>query len=142
MIKLPCHSNKAAYHPELDRPVETVIKTHAFGNQQDDEFVLCIGHGQDENVVNYNNQIQNIALWLIETADGVSLDDTSSGGSWTVLYLYRKSFGSTKISYKKNDNDTRKKIQRTHSLAILHSSHTMLHFESHNQVGYVVYAKH
>jgi len=119
MTKLPYHSTNQKsyeYQPELDRPVGTIIKTHKIEAQQENkfgtEFVLTLGHGQNKNVVNYHHRIQNLALLFIETADGISLDDISNGGSWMVLYLFQKSASSkptTTTSCNLNDNDVKNK---------------------------------
>ena len=69
----------------LTTPIGTKLREY---QQGDDVFILCLAT-PDEVVKSYHNQIQKLALWFIETADGVDLGNTD-GGSWKVLYLLRQ----------------------------------------------------
>jgi len=54
------------------------------------EFIMTLADGNDPKVKEYHDQVQKLSLWFIENADGVNVSSTEGGGSWKVLYLFRK----------------------------------------------------
>jgi histone acetyltransferase 1 len=65
----------------LSRPLGRVVQTV-------ESYVLSLATAEQAN--EYHQQVQNLALWYIESADGVNLIDTKNGGYWKVLYVWKK----------------------------------------------------
>jgi histone acetyltransferase 1 len=70
-----------AVPPSLD---QTVLHEYQRNNSH---FVISVADGC--NAVQYHNQVQTLATWFIETADGVNVA-SQDGGYWKVLYLFRR----------------------------------------------------
>ena len=68
----------------LRRPMGVELKQYSVKGK---EFCISLANGQE--VVQYHNQVQRLALWYIETADHVDVSNLE-GGFWKVLYLYQK----------------------------------------------------
>lgn len=71
----------------LSSPVGQVLDTYCVGTQQ--EFCICLAKGSDPSVAAYHHQVQNWAVWFIETAENVDIASINDG-SWSVVYLFRK----------------------------------------------------
>ena len=54
------------------------------------DFCVTLAKGSDPVVREYHHQVQNLAIWFIETAENVNIASTDNGGYWKVLYLFQK----------------------------------------------------
>jgi GNAT superfamily N-acetyltransferase len=75
----------------LRQPVGKVLKTYArptIRSGGDGEFILTIADSQQ--AADYHSMVQNLAIFFIESADGVNLHQSNAGGYWKVMYLFQK----------------------------------------------------
>ena len=68
----------------LDSPIGTVLHEYQRNNTN---FVISLADGPD--AAEYHKQVQTLAMWFIETADGVDVE-SKDGGYWNVLFLFVK----------------------------------------------------
>ena len=96
MMQNECYLKKPVGIHVFDykRQVKSQSNTNKTANHNSEEssFVICLGNGSDINVSKYHDKIQSLALWFIENADNVDLSSDEGGGSWKVLYLFRKHY--------------------------------------------------
>lgn len=74
----------------LRKPIGKVVKTYTRPSNNEgapEEFTLTIA---DSEAADYHKQVQNLALFFIESADGVSLKQNNAGGHWKAMYLFQK----------------------------------------------------
>jgi histone acetyltransferase 1 len=69
----------------LENVVGTVIREYEIADRG--TFVLSLATGSE--AASYHSSVQKLALFFIETADGVDISDYSAG-FWKVLYLFQK----------------------------------------------------
>lgn len=85
-------NNKALTEGEyLRQPIGKVLKTYAraaIRGEDDDEFILTLADSQQ--AADYHSMVQNLAIFFIESADGVNLHQSNAGGYWKVMYLFQK----------------------------------------------------
>lgn len=78
----------------LPSPIGSILheyKRHSKADNSEDDatFVLTLGTGTDTKVSEFHTNIQNLALWFIESADNVDIS-SQNDGNWKVLYLFCK----------------------------------------------------
>jgi len=66
-------------------PIGKVVQEY---QRRDMDFVVSLANGTD--AAEYHEQVQKLAVWFIETADGVDLSSSEGGGYWKVLYIFCK----------------------------------------------------
>lgn len=73
----------------LRQPVGKTLKTYSrkIGNKTN-EYVLTLADSSQ--AAEYHEQVQNLALFFIESADGVKLSSNNGGGYWKAMYLFQK----------------------------------------------------
>jgi histone acetyltransferase 1 len=81
---LPTMVNEFQDDDYLDSPIGTVLREY---QRKTMDFVISLADGPD--AAEYHEQVQKLAVWFIETADGVDVE-SNDGGYWKVLYLFVK----------------------------------------------------
>eukprot|EP00804_Cyclotella_cryptica_P018352 CCRYP_015477-RA/>CCRYP_015477-RA protein AED:0.32 eAED:0.32 QI:95/1/1/1/0/0/2/122/509 len=90
-------NSKRHFH-YLDQPIGRIIKSYQRKineSKVEAKFVITIAEGTEEKASHYQESIQKLARWFIETADEVDVSGSAdrgedSCGFWSVLYLFRE----------------------------------------------------
>jgi histone acetyltransferase 1 len=101
--------NKTMHSQYLDQPIGRIVKSYLRKinkSKAEAKFVITIAEGTEKEASHYQESIQKLARWFIETADDVDLSGNADnredgGGYWSVLYLFREHSASHR-----EDNDT------------------------------------
>mmetsp|Transcript_14450 Transcript_14450/g.23905 ORF Transcript_14450/g.23905 Transcript_14450/m.23905 type:complete len:464 (+) Transcript_14450:57-1448(+) len=87
-----CTNNKTLIEDDhLRKPIGKIVKTYTRPGKDgaaDEEFILTLADSDE--AADYHEQVQNLALFFIESADGVSLKQNNAGGYWKAMYLFQK----------------------------------------------------
>jgi len=86
---LPMQCKDFVQDDYLRNLIGKAIKTYTrkVGNTEH-EFVLTLADG--DQAADYHSQVQNLALFFIESADGINLRSSNGGGYWKAMYLFQK----------------------------------------------------
>jgi histone acetyltransferase 1 len=89
--KISLENKELVEDDHLRQPIGKTIKTYTrqgTDGSADEEFILTLA--DNEEAADYHEQVQNLALFFIESADGVSLKHNNAGGYWKAMYLFQK----------------------------------------------------
>ena len=85
----------------LPEPIGTIVQKYSIKLRGQDadadtdtdtntEFAITLADGKQKQASDYHSQVQKLALCFIENADCVDLMSDEGGGTWKVLYIFRK----------------------------------------------------
>ncbi|KAL7478608.1 hypothetical protein ACHAW6_004370 [Cyclotella cf. meneghiniana] len=89
---------KTMHFQYLDQPIGRIVKSYLRKinkSKAEAKFVITMAEGTEKEASDYQESIQKLARWFIESADDIDLSGNSDnredgGGYWSVLYLFRE----------------------------------------------------